>query len=80
VEKTLKRKSNVARRGSNDKTDRTSKTGRKPKREVNLEKIDELTSQPNLKTAPERDNISVGTFIIEPPKKTESSSKTCSIM
>ena len=82
VDKTLKRKKIVSRRRSNPKTDRASKTDIKPKKKMGLEKIDELNSQANLKTAPERDNISVSTFIIE-PAKTESSlfsSKTCAIM
>ena len=82
VDKTLKRKKTVNRRRSSDKTNRALKTEIGPRRRANLEKIDEVNGQANLKTAPERDNISVSTFIIEPAKTTSSifSSKTCSIM
>ena len=82
VDKTLKRKKTVNKRRSSEKSNRALKTEIRPRRRANLEKIDEFNGQANLKTAPERDNISVSTFIVEPAKTTSSifSSKTCSIM
>ncbi|XP_063688528.1 serine/threonine-protein kinase BRSK1-like isoform X4 [Bolinopsis microptera] len=81
VDKSLDKKKPFLRKRSGDKTNLNFKTEAKPRRKVNLAKIDEGKSQGNLKTAPERDNISVSTFIIEHEKANSSLfSKTCSVM